>query len=212
MTISEWLRGVFRGLIRALEHLTGSGLTHTVVDERRNQQPVRQRPSDEPPRRPYFSAEEAVEAFAPDERGNVHVAVREGFFFHPPTGKYAPPGNRTLSKHGLVSFKVRGDAYYSAPKADTSPGRAAKLVREPSNKHDPNAIAIWALDRNGHAVKVGYVNRGRAPSLAKRMDAGEAVEAYFMRGDPPGSSKSGPPAVILTTGARMAKLLRDAGS
>ncbi|WP_396134675.1 HIRAN domain-containing protein [Citricoccus sp. I39-566] len=210
MGISEWLRSVFGGSNRVPEQLSGSELTYALVDERRNPRPAGDPASDEPPGRPYFSADEAADAFAPDERGNVHVAIREGFFFHPPTGKYAPPGNRTLSKHGLVSFKVRGVAFYSATQADTSPGLPARLVREPSNEHDPNAIAIWALNRSGQAVKVGYVNRGRARSLAKRMDAGEVVEAYFMRGDRPGSSTSGPPAVILTTGDRMVKLLSDA--
>jgi hypothetical protein len=42
------------------------------------------------------------------------------------------------------------------------PGRRLSLVREPDNKHDPNAVAIWNAERT---LQAGYVPREVAPGL-----------------------------------------------
>lgn len=142
----------------------------------------------------------------PGPDGELPVRIRDGFFQHVPTGKRVPPANRTLNKHGLVSFRVRGDAYYDSKVADTRAGQRALLVREPDNKHDPNAVAVHALNKSGEPVKVGYVNKGLARRLAKRLDAGDAVAAWFMRGDPPGRDDAGV-AVVLTDEDEIRRLL-----
>ena len=43
-----------------------------------------------------------------------------------------------------------------------APGRRLSLVREPENEHDPNAIAVWDVERRVHA---GYVPAEVAPEL-----------------------------------------------
>ena len=43
------------------------------------------------------------------------------------------------------------------------PGRRLALVPEPSNEHDPNAVAIWNEERT---LQVGYVPAAVAPALA----------------------------------------------
>lgn len=154
----------------------------------------------------YLSATEASELLAPGPDGELPVRIRDGFFQHVPSGKRVPPGNRTLNKHGLVSFRVRGDAYYQSKAADTRAGQQAFLVREPDNKHDPNAVAVHALDRSGDQLQIGYVNKGLARRLAKQLDAGSAVAAWFMRGDPPGRVDEGV-AVVLTDEDEMRRLL-----
>lgn len=154
----------------------------------------------------YLSATEASELLVPGPDGKVPVRIRDGFFQHVPTGKRVPPANRTLNKHGLVSFRVRGDAYYDSKAADTRAGQRALLVREPDNKHDPNAVAVHALDKYGERVRVGYVNKGLARRLAKQLDAGDAVDAWFMRGDQPGRDNEGV-AVVLTDEDEMRRLL-----
>ena len=42
------------------------------------------------------------------------------------------------------------------------PGRALALVPEPTNEHDPNAVAIWNAERT---LQVGYVPRDDAAEL-----------------------------------------------
>lgn len=154
----------------------------------------------------YLSATEASALLIPGPDGELPVRIRAGFFQHVPSGKRVPPGNRTLSKHGLVSFGVRGDAYYESKAADTRAGQQALLVREPDNKHDPHAVAVHALDKSGEQVQVGYVNKGLARRLAKQLDAGASVAAWFMRGDPPGRDDEGV-AVVLADEEEIQRLL-----
>lgn len=161
-------------------------------------------PSEE---RQYLSAEEAAELLVPGDDGQLPVRIRDGFFQHVPTGRRVTAANRTLNAHGLISFKVRGNAYYQSKAADTRPGKPAILVRDPDNKHDPNAVAVYAEGRPGERLQVGHVNRGLARRLAKRLDSGETISAWFMRGDPPGRDSEGVPCVVLTDEDGIARLL-----
>jgi hypothetical protein len=56
------------------------------------------------------------------------------------------------------------------------PGEPLILRREPANRHDPNAIAVWF--RNDH---LGYVPRRENKTLAQMMDRGEELEARIVR-------------------------------
>jgi hypothetical protein len=49
------------------------------------------------------------------------------------------------------------------PDASFDPGRRLELVAEPTNEHDPNAVAIWNAERT---VQLGYVPAAVAPELA----------------------------------------------
>ena len=56
------------------------------------------------------------------------------------------------------------------------PGERLILRREPANRHDPYAIAVWF--RNDH---LGYVPRRENQTLAQMMDRGEQLEARITR-------------------------------
>jgi hypothetical protein len=88
------------------------------------------------------------------------------------------PGLRHL---GLYASYARGaDHYRTAYRAaDLGKGRWIDLVREPENPHDKNAVAMCAP---GSRIAFAYVQRGRAPAVARRMDAGEDMAAVSMRG------------------------------
>ena len=43
------------------------------------------------------------------------------------------------------------------------PGRRLELIAEPTNEHDPNAVAIWNEERT---LQIGYVPAAIAPELA----------------------------------------------
>lgn len=143
--------------------------------------------SEGPQESKYLPATEQRALLVPDEDGVLPVTIRDGFFVYIPTGQMMPPANRVLDGLGVFSFRVRGTQHYrGAESADTSPGQPAILRREPDNEFDPNAVAVWARNPSGRAVRVGYVNKGLARRLAKRLDAGENIDGVFMRGDAPG--------------------------
>lgn len=88
------------------------------------------------------------------------------------------PGLRHL---GLYSSYARGSGYYERAyrNADLGKGAWVDLVREPDNKHDSNAVAICAP---GTRLPLGFVQKGRAAAVARRMDAGEDMAGVSMRG------------------------------
>lgn len=154
--------------------------------------------------RQYLSASEQPRLLVPDESGALPVTIRDGFFVYVPTGQLMPPANRVLAAHGVVSFRVRGTQHHRGAKfGNTSPGQPATLRREPTNEFDPNAVAVHASTPAGGLTKVGYVNKGLARPLAKRMDAGEAVDALFMRGAAPGEWNDSPCVVIADDAFRL---------
>jgi hypothetical protein len=59
---------------------------------------------------------------------------------------------------------VAGVSYRAEALPDPSfdPGRPLRLVREPENEHDPNAIGIWNQDAT---LQLGYVPRDTAAEL-----------------------------------------------
>lgn len=152
----------------------------------------------------YLSASDQPRLLVPDESGALPVTVRDGFFVYVPTGQLMPPANRVLNALGVVSFRVRGTQHYPGAKSgNTAPGQPAILRREPQNEFDANAVAVHANTASGRLAKVGYVNKGLARSLAKRMDAGESVEGLFMRGSAPGDWDDSPCVVIADDAFRL---------
>src|SRR5690554_3230273 len=59
-----------------------------------------------------------------------------------------------------------------------------KLVREPKNKHDPNAVAAYIKVPILYGIlgfrwaQIGYLQRARAKTYSKRMDSGGRFVAY----------------------------------
>lgn len=58
-----------------------------------------------------------------------------------------------------------------------------KLVREKDNAHDRNAVAV----HDGKGLKLGYVPRADAPTVAKVLDLGLPA-CVFYRGSPHSTS------------------------
>ncbi len=148
--------------------------------------------------REYLSAKDQPRLLVSDKTGKLPVTIKDGYFVYVPTGQLMPPANRVLAAQGVISFRVRGTQHHHGAKsADTSPGQPAILRREPNNKFDPSAVAVYALTPSGRLSQVGYANKGLARSLAKRIDAGEELDALFMRGDPPGEWEFSPCVVVV---------------
>lgn len=97
------------------------------------------------------------------------------------TGQFVNAGNRKLAALGIWAIKVRGVAYYEdgMAAADPKPGEPVTLQREPNNQFDKNAIAVVS-----HGQRIGYINKGMAARMAKRMDAGEDLAAIVMQTGP----------------------------
>lgn len=55
-------------------------------------------------------------------------------------------------------------------------GEVLRLVREPANPHDANAIAVYFKND-----KLGYVPRSENRALALMLDRGELVQAHVIR-------------------------------
>ncbi len=99
-------------------------------------------------------------------------------------GALLNPKGTGLRRFGLLATYARGSAYYAAAfrAADLRKGRPVELRREPDNPHDKNAVTLHAP---GARAPFGYVQRGRAPALARRMDSGESMAGVSLRGPGP---------------------------
>ena len=119
------------------------------------------------------------------------------------------PASRRLHSLGLYAFRVRGVAYHAdqVRAGNFKPGTSVLLVREPNNEHDPNAVAVRSV-RGGHLA--GYVNQQNAArrGIAKRLDAGEELEAVTLRGGGGGAGNDDTPWVLVATPPVMAHLRR----
>lgn len=83
-------------------------------------------------------------------------------------GALLNPKGPGLRKLGLLHSGVRGAQHYRGRRV-RGKGAWVELRREPDNPHDKNAVAMYAP---GARSKFGYVQKGRAATLAKRMASG----------------------------------------
>jgi HIRAN domain-containing protein len=156
-----------------------------------------------PPRKPgviyrsdYLSSERETQLLTLDadglptgaleRRADRLVIVPDG---HPQ--EMVNPRSTSLYRLGIFSFRVRGTSYHesAARSGDFGPGRSVRLVREPDNQHDPNAIAVYA---ESGRKPIGYVNKQNAKRLAKLLDAGAEFAAISTRGGGPGREEISP--------------------
>ena len=116
------------------------------------------------------------------------------------------PASRRLASLGLYAFRVRSTSYHTdqVRAGDFKTGARVLLVREPNNEHDPNAVAVRSV-RGGHLA--GYANPQNAARVAKRLDAGEELEAITLRGGSTGNDDT--PWVLVATPPVMAHLRRS---
>lgn len=86
----------------------------------------------------------------------------------------------------LLAYKYEGVGVYVPDihtAKDVEIGQVAILEREPDNKFDPGAVAVYAGSPSG-LVKVGYLYRGRLQSMANDwLKADEPIFCQFSQAD-----------------------------
>ncbi|NJC70947.1 hypothetical protein HC031_14660 [Planosporangium thailandense] len=97
------------------------------------------------------------------------------------TGLLVSPSDTRLPRAGIYVSQLRGEAYHrtACEAGDFRPGRPVRLVREPDNEFDRNAVAVY--DHAG-LHPAAYVNKQKARMLSRLMDSGEPIEAISIRG------------------------------
>ena len=73
--------------------------------------------------------------------------------------------------YSIVGFKHRGPQFEAAVHA-LKAGAPLRLVREPTNQYDPNAIQVWA-----DGVHIGYLPKAQNAALAARMAKANTMAA-----------------------------------
>jgi hypothetical protein len=131
------------------------------------------------------------------ERGQLVLMVPHGM---------VNPRSTALYRLGIYTFRARGASYHedAVAAASLTPGTALRLVREPENEFDPNAIALYAVQGS---APIGYVNRLNAARIAKVLDASTNLVAITVSGGPKGSVGD-PVGVLVTTPVLLEHLRR----
>ena len=78
-----------------------------------------------------------------------------------------------IQESPVAGFQFHGG---EAAWSSMSVGAPLKLVREPNNSHDSNAVAVYF-----HEEKLGYVPRGENGVVSQMLDRGEKLEATISR-------------------------------
>lgn len=160
-------------------------------------------------REEYLSPENEAVALEPGPSGLPDAwveRVRDRLLVVTPIGWINPRSRTAATRAGLWSFAVRGTSHHKgAARGDFTPGSLVRLVREPDNSHDPNAIAVYASEAHNLA---GYVPRGYAKRLSKILDAEVDIVAVSVSGSGPGNDDV-PPHVLAVERALWNHLNRD---
>ena len=82
-------------------------------------------------------------------------------------------GVNTMAKVSTFRTTVAGVSYRQEMVARCWQGAGVKLIRNPRNKHDKNAIEVHVF----HRGQIGFIPRETAQGLASSMDDGDKVEA-----------------------------------
>ena len=78
-----------------------------------------------------------------------------------------------IQESPIAGFQFhRGEAVW----ASLSVGDALKLVREPANDNDPDAVAVYFRDE-----QLGYVPRAENSAVSQMLDRGEKLVARISR-------------------------------
>lgn len=101
------------------------------------------------------------------------------------TGLLVGPTDRRLAGVGIYVARLRGEKYHkqACRRGNFTPGSTVRLVREPDNKHDPNAVAVTE-DRDGAPV-AAYVSKGYAKRFGRLLASGEPLRIIAIRGTGP---------------------------
>ncbi|MBE7323112.1 HIRAN domain-containing protein [Nocardioides sp. Y6] len=122
-------------------------------------------------------------------------------------GDLVNPKGSGLRAVGLVTTYARGATFFAPTfrTADLRKGRPVELRREPDNPHDRNAVALHGP---GARKPFAYVQRGKAATVARRIDAGESLGGVCLWGPAPGRDDDSAFIAIGSLGDLLA-LLRD---
>jgi hypothetical protein len=96
-------------------------------------------------------------------------------------GRFVARDDPRLAARGLRVAGVAGAARHhdgQLQSAAAAPGSALELRRDPSNAHDPNAIAVHA---GGGGAQLGWVPRELAAEIAGELDAATPWSALALR-------------------------------
>lgn len=115
----------------------------------------------------------------PDEGGMVWIA---GFqIVDRESGRFVARNAPELAARGLRVAGVAGAGQHHADALVSdavAPGCPLRLLRDPDNLHDPNAIQVHPDDGGD---QVGWVPRELAAELAPELDAGRPWSAVVLR-------------------------------
>lgn len=134
----------------------------------------------------YITPDVTDEVFPRGFKGVLPVAIRELpglgelWLVDRVYGRLIPSGNRGTARNGCHVVNVRGWDKYPKAHEDLKvvPGESLRLIREPGNPFDANAIAVCVY---GDDRILGYVNKGLARQLARRIDGGLELECLALR-------------------------------
>lgn len=157
----------------------------------------------------WLSATEAKDLITSDAEGRPNLRLAGNgeslMFTVGDTGRFITAGSRQLPRLGIWAFNVRGTNHMpgNGRTEEASPRSKLKLVREPANEFDPNAIAV--LSERGKIL--GYVNKGNAARMAKLLDKGAEFEVISLHGSGAGYESIGV-TVVATSPEMMRHLTR----
>lgn len=89
----------------------------------------------------------------------------------------------TVQSRYMDDFNIAGMRYWDGATVlgKLKPGKKLRLVAEPKNRHDPNAVAIYRKD-----LKLGYVPRASNALVAQLLRFGhtDVLECRILKVDP----------------------------
>lgn len=125
------------------------------------------------------------------------------------TGLLVNVGNKYLRRMGIWTVKVRGVNYHTAAvrRGAFQPGATVRLLTEPDNEYDKNAVAIYAADAD---EPCGYFNKAMAAGMSKLIDSGTPIHAISLAGAAPGAMSDSIIKVLAASPEVVAHLLKKA--
>jgi HIRAN domain len=79
----------------------------------------------------------------------------------------------------VLILRVAGTTHRRAAlqRPECAPGRKLRLLAEPTNRHDPNAVGVWDAALR---TRIGYVPRAHAADVRRRLAAGRVGRVMSM--------------------------------
>lgn len=87
------------------------------------------------------------------------------------TGLLVGPTDRRLARAGIYVSNLRGESYHpkECKAGDFGPGQPVRLIREPDNAYDPNAVAVTADRARAQPRCLRQQGQGKHPGQVSRL-------------------------------------------